>query len=322
MVRTLLAHRKLPALSALRAFEVLARAGTLAKAADELCVTPSAVGHQIRALEAWLGTPLFEKGGRQRALTSEGARLAGDIGKAFDQLEFACRSVAQPTTRELHINVTPTFAIRWLVPRLGSFHARHPDVAVHIETSAKPIDLTREHMHAALRFGRPPWAGLTSELIFMEDVFPVCHPKMLTGRRRLKEPGDLKNHTLLHTLYRRDDWAKWLAVAGVEKSDVDPSQGLTFDLTTMAIDAAENGLGVAISREAQVSAALASGRLAAPFRRDLMRGEGCYFLTRPAQWDEPHIAAFRQWLLGEARQAFPPSAPNVSPPLKRRISTP
>jgi LysR family glycine cleavage system transcriptional activator len=304
-MRNAVAHRKLPPLSALRAFEVLARTGTLVKAADELCVTPSAVGHQIRALEAWLGTRLFERADRKRALTSDGSRLAGDIGVAFDQLEFACRSVAQPATRELHINVTPTFAIRWLVPRLGSFHARHPDVAVHIETSAKPIDLTREHMHAALRFGRPPWANLTSELVFMEDVFPVCHPKLLTGRRRLREPNDLRHHTLLHTLYRRDDWARWLKMADVDKSVVNPTQGLTFDLTTMAIDAAENGLGVAISREAQVSAAISSGRLVAPFRRDLMRGEGCYFIARPDQWDEAHIASFRQWLLEEARTAFP-----------------
>jgi LysR family glycine cleavage system transcriptional activator len=262
----------------------------------------------VRALEAWLGTPLFESNGRRRALTADGARLAGDIGKAFDQLEFACRAVAPPNGQELHVNVTPTFAIRWLVPRLGRFHARHPDTAVHIETSAKPIDLTRENMHAALRFGKPPWTGLTSELIFMEDVFPVCHPKLLHGRKRLKKPEDLRHQTLLHSLYRRDDWAKWLEAAGVEKSIVDPTQGLTFDLTTMAIDAAMNGLGIAITREAQVSAVIESGRLVAPFRRDLMRGEGCYFLTRPALWREPHVAAFRQWLLEEARRTFPAPA--------------
>ena len=300
-----MAHRRLPALGTLRAFEVLARTGTLAKAADELCVTPSAVGHQVRALEAWLGTALFEAKGRQRVLTAAGERLAGDIGKAFDQLDLACRAVAHASGQELHVNVTPTFAIRWLVPRLGRFHVRYPDIAVHIETSAKPIDLMREPMDAALRFGKPPWTGLTSELIFMEDVFPVCHPKLLSGRKRLNRPEDLKNHTLLHSLYRRDDWAKWLAAAGVDKKLVDPTQGLIFDLTTMAIDAAENGLGVAITREAQVTPVLESGRLVVPFRRDLMRGEGCYFLARPGRWNEPHVASFRQWLLTEAKGAFP-----------------
>lgn len=308
-----LRNRQLPTLGALRAFEVLARTGTLAKAADELGVTPSAVGHQVRALEAWLGAPLLEVQGRQRVLTSAGAQLASAIGLAFDQLEIACRAVARSDAQELHVNVTPTFAIRWLVPRLGRFHARFPDIAVHIETSAKPIDLTRENLHAALRFGEPPWRGLTFELIFMEDIFPVCHPKFLVGRKRLREPSDLKHYPLLHTLYRRDDWAKWLDAAGVAESIVDPSQGLTFDLTTMAIDAAESCLGVAISREAQVSAVLESGRLVAPFRRDLMRGEGCYFLTRPALWNQPHIKAFREWLLEEARHAFPTST-SAQPP--------
>jgi LysR family glycine cleavage system transcriptional activator len=300
-----LPHRRLPALGALRAFEVLARTGTLASAANELCVTPSAVGHQVRALEAWLGRPLFETNGRRRVLTSDGARLADDISKAFDQLEYSCRAIAPAKEQELHVNVTPTFAIRWLVPRLGRFHARHPEAAVHIATSAKPIDPTRENVHVALRFGRPPWPGLTSELIFMEDIFPVCHPKLLRGRKRLGKPEDLRHQTLLHTLYRREDWANWLEAAGVDKSIVDPTQGLTFDLTTMAIDAAENGLGVAITREAQVSAVIESGRLVAPFRRDLMRGEGFYFLARPTLWDEPRVAAFRQWLLEEARRAFP-----------------
>ncbi|MFN3746875.1 MAG: LysR substrate-binding domain-containing protein [Hyphomicrobiaceae bacterium] len=298
-------RRKLPALGALRAFEVLARTGTLAKAADELCVTPSAVGHQVRALEAWLGTKLFELSGRQRILTPDGTRLASDISKALDQLELACRAVAEPDVQELHVNVTPTFAIRWLVPRLGRFHARHPDITVHIETSAKPIDLTREHMHAALRFGRPPWRGLSHKLIFMEDVFPVCSPKLLRGRKRLSKPEDLRHHTLLHSLYRRDDWARWLEAAGVPKSIVDPTQGLTFDLTTMAIDAAENALGIAITREAQVSAVLESGRLAAPLRRDLLRGEGCYFLAKPTLWSQHPVASFRQWLLDEAHRAFP-----------------
>jgi LysR family glycine cleavage system transcriptional activator len=141
--------------------------------------------------------------------------------------------------------------------------------------------------------------------MFMEDVFPVCHPRLLTGRMRLSKPEDLRHHTLLHSLYRRDDWARWLEAAGVETSVVDPTQGLVFDLTTMAIDAAENGLGVAITREAQVSAVVESGRLVTPLRRDFLRGEGCYFLARPALWHKPHVASFRQWLLEEARRAFP-----------------
>lgn len=301
--------RRIPALSALRAFEALARHGTLSKAADELCVTASAIGHQVRGLEQSLAARLFVSNGRTRSLTREGEILAASLSQAFDQIETACRvvsAVQRPT--ELHINVTPTFAIRWLVPRLGRFQARHPEIAVHIMTSAKPVDLECEKVHAGLRFGKPPWPGLAYELVFMEDVFPVCHPALMEGPHGLSKPEALKHHTLLHTFYRSDDWAHWLDATGVRRSIVDPTRGLTFDLTTMAIDAAEAGLGVAITREAQVTDALDKGDLVAPFRRDLLRGEGCYFLSRRELWDAPHIAAFRAWLLEEAAAAALPAS--------------
>lgn len=294
--------RELPALNALRAFEATARHGTLSRAADELFVTPSAIGHQVRGLEAWLGATLFKAEGRVRRLTTEGERLASVLSNAFDQIDFACKAVRGSRSTEFHINVTPTFAIRWLVPRLGRFQERHPEVSVRIATSARPIDLEREDLHAALRFGSPPWTGMAADLLFKEDVFPVCHPRLLEGPHGLIHPRYLKFHTLLHTTYRKDDWSRWLKAAGLDKSDVDPWQGTTFDLTTMALDAAETGIGVAITREAQVSDALNRGVLVAPFRRDLLRGEGCYFITRPERQDEPQIVAFRTWLMEEAAQ--------------------
>ncbi len=299
--------RRLPPLNALRAFEAAARLGTLARAAEELSVTPSAIGHQVRNLEETLGVRLFDADGGVRRLSPAGRRLQAELGDAFDRLDLVCRSLAGGTRAvELHIAVTPTFAIRWLVPRLGRFHARHPDVAVHIATTTKPVDLARDALDAALQFGKPPWRGLASDLLFMEDVFPVCRPGLVATRpRRAATPLDpmmLKGHTLLHSSARRDDWANWLAAAGVDTAAVDPSRGLVFDITTMAIDSAEAGMGVAITREAQVLDALRSGRLVAPFARDLLRGEGCWFLTLPRRRDEPAIAAFRAWLLQEAAQ--------------------
>ena len=150
------------------------------------------------------------------------------------------------------------------------------------------------------QFGAGAWPGMTADLLFMEDVFPVCHPRLLAGDRPLADPRDLARHTLLHTYHRRGDWARWLAAAEVPTSAVDPDQGQTFDLTTMALDAAEAGMGIAITREAQVRDALEAGRLAAPFRRDLLRGEGCYFVSREARRDEAPVRAFRDWLLAEA----------------------
>lgn len=299
--------RRLPSLNALRAFEAAARHGTLARAADELHVTPSAIGHQIRNLEESLGAALFEAERGTRRLSSAGQRLAAELGEAFDRLDLTWRALAGSAQAiELHVAMAPTFAIRWLVPRLGRFHARHADVSVHIATTTKAIDLARAEVDAALQFGKPPWEDLSADLLFMEDVFPVCRPDLLAEHWRPPSPALpadlLAQHTLLHTSARRDDWSRWLKAAGVNEAVVDPTRGLVFDITTMAIDAAEAGLGIAITREAQVQDALRTGRLVAPFRRDLLRGEGCYFLTVPGRRDEPHVAAFRAWLLDEAAE--------------------
>jgi LysR family transcriptional regulator, glycine cleavage system transcriptional activator len=293
--------RRTPPLNSLRAFEAIARLGTLAKAADELCVTASAISQQVRHLENWLGISLFEVRGRSRKLTDVGERFASQMNDAFDQIDMACQQLKRSSQMgELHINVTPTFAIRWLVPRLGRFQATYPDISIRISTSTTPIDIVRENVHADLRFGRGPWKGLAADLLFMEDVFPVCSPNLLSGAHALSDPAELKHHKLLHTVLRRNDWARWLEVARVDLLEVDPAQGLVFELNTMAIDAAAAGLGVAITRGAQVADALRKGILVAPFRRDLLGGEGCYFVTLPELQNERKVAAFRSWLLEEA----------------------
>jgi LysR family glycine cleavage system transcriptional activator len=293
--------RRLPSLNSLRAFEAVARHGTLAAAAEELAVTASAIGQQVRHLEDWLSVSLLETRGRSRRLTDVGERFASQMSDVFDQIDMACRQLKRASYfAELHINVTPTFAIRWLVPRLGRFQTCYPDISIRISTSTKPIDIDRENVHADIRFGRGPWPGLTTDLLFWEDIFPVCSPKLLSGQHALSHPAALRYHRLLHTVLRRDDWARWLKAAGVSVSEVDPAQGLIFEINTMAIDAAAAGLGVAISRGAQVGDALRKGTLVAPFQRDLLRGEGCYFVTLPELKNEPKVVAFRNWLLREA----------------------
>jgi LysR family glycine cleavage system transcriptional activator len=268
--------RRLPSLNSLRAFEAVARHGTLAAAAEELAVTASAIGQQVRHLEDWLSVSLLETRGRSRRLTDVGERFASQMSDVFDQIDMACQQLKRASYfAELHINVTPTFAIRWLVPRLGRFQTCYPNISIRISTSTKPIDIVRENVHADLRFGRGPWPGLTTDLLFWEDIFPVCSPKLLSGQHALSHPA-------------------------ASLSEVDPAQGLIFELNTMAIDAAAAGLGVAISRGAQVGDALRKGTLVAPFQRDLLRGEGCYFVTLPELKNEPKVVAFRSWLLREA----------------------
>jgi LysR family glycine cleavage system transcriptional activator len=293
--------RRIPSLNALRAFEAAARHLTLGEASDELCVTTSAIGQQIRQLENWLGMPLYEMKGRSRRLTAAGERLASHMSNAFDQIYIACQQFRRASqVTELHVNVSPTFAIRWLVPRLPGFQVTYPNISIRISTSKKPIDVARENVHADLRFGRGPWLGLAADLLFMEDIFPVCNPKLLSGPGALTHPAALKHHVLLHTAVRRDDWARWLKAAGLDLSEVDPSRGPVFELNTMAIDAAEAGLGVAITRTAHLGNSLREGSLVAPFRCDLLRGEGFYMVTLPELREEPNIAAFRGWLLKEA----------------------
>ena len=295
--------RQIPSLNALRAFEAAARRGTLAQAADELCVTPSAVGHQIKSLEAWLGQRLFASDGRVRRLTVEGERLAAKIGGALDQVDRACRAaLRRPRAAALRLSVTPTFAIRWLVPRLNRFQAAHPEISVQITIGFDTQDFRRDGADAALRFGAPDWPGFAADLLFKEDVFPVCHPRLLEGPHALTTPSALRRHTLLHTLHGRDHWGRWLAAAKVPRTEVDPDVGPVFEMTTLALDQAEACLGVAISREAQVVELLDTGRLVAPFRRDLLRGGGCYLLTLPDRRDHAPVCAFRDWLMEEAKR--------------------
>jgi LysR family glycine cleavage system transcriptional activator len=137
--------------------------------------------------------------------------------------------------------------------------------------------------------------------VFLEDIFPVCSPKLLPQGPAPADPRAIRGHTLIHSSHRLGDWPRWLKAAGLGEREIDPSRGLVFDLTTMALDAAEAGLGIAITRQAQVAAALEAGTLIAPFRRDLLSGEGCYLLTRPERADDPGVQAFRRWLMEEAR---------------------
>jgi LysR family glycine cleavage system transcriptional activator len=314
--------RRLPSLNALRAFEAAARHGTLTQAADELCVTPSAVGHQVKILEAWLGLRLFATDGRVRSLTAQGRQLAAEIGGALDRMDHGCRALRRRSgAAELRVSVTPTFAIRWLVPRLGRFQAAHPGISVQITIGFHTRDFQRDGADVALRFGPPDWPGFAADLLFKEDIFPVCHPRLLDGPHALTSPPALRHHTLLHTLHGRDHWGRWLAAAGVPQSEVDPDVGPVFEMTTLALDQAEAGLGVAISREAQVAELLESGRLAAPFRRDLLRGGGCYMLTLPERRDETPVRAFHAWLMEEAESDRSDDARRPGlPPQETRVS--
>ncbi len=291
--------RRLPSLTALRAFEAAGRHRSLTAAAAELHVSTSAISHQVRLLEQDLGEPLFVRGASGLALTSAGADLLGGLSDGFMRITQAVAAFhRRRPARVLTVSTLSTFAMRWLIPRLGGFNDRHPEIDVRIATSVLPVDLERADLDCAIRFGGGGWPGLSAERLFAERLTPVCSPRLPTAERPLSAPAHLARHRLLHARLRPDDWRLWLHAAGV--ADCDPRAGPVFETRNFVIQAALQGLGVAVLDPALVADELAAGRLVQPFQ-PVLPYEGAYwFVCRPDRAGEPAIAAFRAWLLAES----------------------
>ena len=292
--------RRLPSLAALRAFDAAARNGSFTRAAKELGVTQSAISRQIARLELDLGVGLFWRRNRAIGLTTEGLAYFNAVRRAFDQIHDATvqfTSIAHD--RILRIKVPPTFAIRWLVPRLVRFHARHPQIDVQITTSHHPPDFERENVDAAIVWSIGARPGWQADRLIGEVLLPACSPKLLRGARPIRTPGDLTHHTLLHSMQRPDDWRLWLEPAGA--TGLDWHGGLRFENSALMYQAAIDQLGVAIAQLAFIEDDLAPSRLVAPF--DLtVATERAYHLVFPGERASlPKIAACRAWLLEEVR---------------------
>jgi len=310
-------HRFLP-LNGLRAFEAAARHRSFKKAAEELFVTPTAISHQIKGLEDFLGVQLFHRMTRALALTSEGEAMLPKVSEGLECLAAAVRRTrnahASPT---LSVVAPPSFAARWLVPRLRGFSAAHPDVELHLSSSFGTIDGSDRGAtfpfnvsdafegasNIAICFGHGHYPGCRVDLVFAADYFPVCSPALLKGKRPLRTPQDLRWHVLIQddTIpeeFNRPTWADWLQVAGVE--GVNPNQGPHFSDVSLALEAARDGQGVALAVEPLVRAEIAAGRLCMPFNVPL-RARFAYYLVVPAALaNRPVVAAFRDWLVDEA----------------------
>ena len=295
----------LPSLNALRAFEASARHLSFKEAARELHVTPGAVSQQVKGLEQELGVPLFQRLTRSIVLTPEGQSLRPKVLQAFQLLAAAVDGV-RPAERPalLTVSTFPSFAAKWLVPRLGRFAARHPGIDVRISSTTGLVDFRREAVDLAVRQGKGDWPGLRSVLLFNAELFPVCSPALLEGPHPLREPADLHHHTLLHSNRGDAEWRLWLGAHTVR--GVDASRGPRFSDDALALEAAMEGQGVAISRDILVAGDLAAGRLVRPFAQALPDLFGCYVVCQPERFDEPRIAAFRDWIVEEAqRQPLP-----------------
>lgn len=300
--------RRLPPLNALRAFEVSARHASFTRAAEELFVTPAAVSQQVRQLEDILGLRLFERGARLLELTAEGAQLLPGIREGFDRLSDAVQRLDLPGRQALKVSVAPSFAAKWLLPRLDDFAHQHPDIDLHVDASMALVDLRRDEIDAAIRYGSGQYPGLVVERILAEEVVAVCRPDVITAERPLATPADLAHHTLLHDDSLDNDqtcptWAMWLRAAGAEGVAAD--RGPRFNQSSLVLEAALMGRGVALAKAALAEADLASGRLARPFGPGLPVAFAYYLATTAVKARDPRVAAFRDWLAAQSHPATP-----------------
>ena len=301
---------RLPSLNGLRAFEAAARHLSFTRAASELNVTQTAISHQIKRLEDELGIRLFVRQNRSLALTPQARDYLPLVRAAFDDLRMATeRLTRRDNAKVLTVSTIASLAAKWLLPRLTTFQEAHPGIDVRITTSAGLVDFRKDDVDAAIRYGRGHWPGVRAEWLMADELFPVCSPALLQGDKPLRCPEDLAHHTLLQASGGYDDdWRLWLTAAGlpVEMS----RQGrLSFDLSLMTVQAAIDGLGVAIGRTAYVQDDIAKGRLVVPFKMALPTDAGFYLVTPEGRSDQPKLKAFRQWLKTAAQQKS--ASPNL-----------
>jgi len=292
--------RRLPSLNALRAFEAGARHLSFTRAATELSVTQTAISHQVRQLEDQLGTRLFDRLPRELRLTSSGAMLYPALAEAFDRVaEAVSRVRAAPGTRPLTVTVTPTFGSRWLAQRLGRFWREHPHVDLRLHHSVQLVDLVREEVHLAVRWGRGSWPGLVAERLMRAQATPMCSPALLTAKHPLRTPADLRHHTLIH---QKDfqEWTEWLAAAGVDA--VSGQRGPVIDDANAIIEAAINGDGVMMAIPEVLTEETASGQLTAPFEVTPDPAFAYYVVYAPGSMAQPNSRSFRDFLVAEAER--------------------
>ena len=296
---------RLPSLNGLRAFEAAARHLSFTTAASELNVTQTAISHQIRRLEEELGVRLFVRQNRALALTPQAKDYLPGVRAAFNDLRLATdrllrrddgQLLRKDNDHVLTVSTLASLAAKWLLPRLSAFQEAHPGIDVRITTSTGLVDFKSGDVDAAIRYGRGNWPGLRADWLMADELFPVCSPALLKADKPLRCPEDLAHWTLLHSSGGYDDdWRLWLTAAGLP-TDISKQPGLSFDLIFMTVQAAIDGIGVAMGRTSYVEADIAKGRLVVPFKIALPADAGFYLVSPEAKTDSPKLAAFRQWL--------------------------
>src|SRR6201993_3845254 len=293
---------RLPSLNGLRAFEAAARHLSFTQAASELNVTQTAISHQIRRLEEELGIRLFIRKNRALALTPQARDYLPGVRAAFNDLRLATdRLLRKDDDKVLTVSTLASLAAKWLLPRLSAFQEAHPGIDVRITTSTGLVDFQRDNVDAALRYGRGQGGGVGGG-VRGGDVFRVRRRALFTKKKPLRCPEDLRDHVLLHTSNANsDDWRVWLTPAGLP-TDISKQPGGTFDLLFVTIQAAIDGIGIAMGRTSYVQDDIAKGRLVVPFKIALPADAGFYLVSPEGAAEPPKLAAFRKWLGASAEK--------------------
>lgn len=294
--------RRLPNLAALRAFEAAARHENFSRAAEEIHVTHGAISHQVRALEEELGVALFARHGKRIAITPEGERFAATLRRALGDIAAAADALrADGKQQRLTITALPSFAGRWLSPRLGRFIEQHPELEVMLQSSNHLTDFVRESVDVGIRFGKGHYAGLVSEKLMDDYYYPVASPRFNDGKLP-KSPATLARGMLLRC--EGEPWTPWFHAAGLDLPE--PTGGLVFQDSSMLVRAAAEGHGIALARHAIAMTELASGELVRLFDTAIQCPHSYYVVCPPDALQKPQVRAFRQWLFDEAAKLGPP----------------
>lgn len=295
-------------LNGLRAFESAARHMSYVRAAEELNVSPAAIGQLVRGLEESYGVVLFHRsrGGPARlVLTDQALAALSDLQTGFDYLSAAVERLKSGGGATVTVTVPPAFADKWLLSRVESFRALHPSFELRLDTNGKLVDFNAERVDLGIRFGTGHWPGLTATQMMSEEFFPVCSPTLLTTAQPLKGADDLKHFPLIHDVSMRyatafPTWRTWLQRAGDDFSDAE--SGLQINDSAAVIQAAISGAGVALGRSSLVSKDLEAGRLIRPFGEAQSCDFAYYIVQKEGAEVEPAVDAFKQWLLDQVHQ--------------------
>lgn len=292
-------NRSLPSLNALRTFDVVVRHGSFTSAAQELNVTQSAVSRMIKALEEHLELTLFERSGRQIALTENGTYYAAKIAKAMDLVEVASRELVDTNAGRgtLSIGMLPSFGTRWLLPRISSFLQSHPELKLDIKSSDGELNFGQERIDVAIRFGYGNWPDARSYPLMSEELQVVCSPRVMDGPYPLTDFNQLKRHTLIAHSTRPGTWDHWLQAVDVSPEGL--TRGLRLEHFFMILQAVKSGIGIGLLPSYLAADDVESGSIIAPFPVRVVSPGGYYLVVPRDKIDLPRIQAFRSWVLDQ-----------------------